>query len=83
MEGFGMSSCELIRLGTLIASFFFAMSRARTLLQMQPELLLVSMSILTAICDIRPLLAEMPTTLQEFIAGMNVDEPLHVDPPKD
>ena len=61
--GLGMSSCESIQLGAFVASFFFAMSRARTLLQMQPELLLVSMSILSGLCDLRPLLAEVPTAL--------------------
>ena len=81
--GLGMSSCESIRLDAFVASFFFAMSRARTLLQMHPDLLLASTSISTALHDLRPLLAEVPTTLQEFIAGMNVDEPLHFDPPKD
>ena len=80
--GLGMSSCELIWPGAFVASFFFAMLRAQTLLQMQ-DLLLVSTSILTALRDLRPLLAEAPTTLQEFIAGMNVDKSLHFDPPKD
>ncbi len=65
--GLGMSSCESIRLGAFVASFFFAMPRARLLLQMQPDLLLVFTSILTALCDLRPLLAEVPTTIQEFI----------------
>jgi hypothetical protein len=50
---------------------------------MQPDLLLVSESILTALCDLRPLLIEVPITLQEFISGMNVDKPRRVDPPKD
>ncbi len=60
--GLGMLSCESIRLGTFVASFFFTMSRAQTLLQMQTELLLVSTSILTALRNLRPLLAELPTT---------------------
>jgi hypothetical protein len=53
------------------------MSRTRSRHQIQPDLILVFKSILTALCDLRPLLVEVSATLQEFIAGMNVDEPLH------
>ncbi len=80
--GLGMSSCESLRLGAFMASSFFALSRTRTLLNLQQELLLVSGSVLTALRVLRPLLAEVPTALQEFIAGMTVSEPLRADPPK-